>query len=324
VDDAALSARVGSLLVDSGIGEGDVQLSACATGGNNRVYLAQVGGERYAVKRYFVHPADPRDRLRAEYAFLEYAKAIGLRCVPQPVACSPADYVAIYEFIDGRKLQADELSAHHVEQALAFLRELNLPEHRRLAGGLEAASEARFSIAEHLELVQQAHRSIEDDSWRFQDRSRSGGFVARLAAVWDELQVRILASAERGGLHLEKQLEQDNRCISPSDFGFHNALVGEHDEVFFIDFEYAGWDDPAKTVSDFFSHPAVPVPSEYFEPFLASGSRFRRRPGAALRACAPLAAGLPNQVVLHHAERLLARVAAAAQVRRSFARRGDA
>jgi len=278
VDDAALSARVGSLLVDSGIGEGDVQLSACATGGNNRVYLAQVGGERYAVKRYFVHPADPRDRLRAEYAFLEYAKAIGLRCVPQPVACSPADHVAIYEFIDGRKLQADELSAHHVEQALAFLRELNLPEHRRLAGGLEAASEARFSIAEHLELVQQRIDRLKMIPGDSKIDLEAVAFVARLAAVWDELQVRILASAERGGLHLEKQLEQDNRCISPSDFGFHNALVGEHDEVFFIDFEYAGWDDPAKTVSDFFSHPAVPVPSEYFEPFVQAVAGFGADP----------------------------------------------
>jgi hypothetical protein len=38
----------------------------------------------------------------------------------------------------------------------------------------------------------------------------------------------------------------------------------------FIDFEYAGWDDPAKTVCDFFCQPAVPVPREHFERFLAA------------------------------------------------------
>jgi hypothetical protein len=278
VDDAALSACVRTLLVDSGIGEGQVQLSPFATGGNNRVYLAQIGAQRYAVKRYFVHPADPRDRLRAEYAFLEYAKAVGLRCVPQPVACSRADHVAIYEFIDGRKLEAADLSQRHVQQALAFLRELNLPEHRRLAGGLEAASEARFSIAEHLELVQQRIdrlRAIPRDS---NIDLEAAAFVSRLAAVWDELQRRILASAGRSGLHLEEQLEQGNRCISPSDFGFHNALVREHDQIVFIDFEYAGWDDPAKTVSDFFSHPAVPVPIDYFEPFLQAVAGFGDNP----------------------------------------------
>ena len=37
----------------------------------------------------------------------------------------------------------------------------------------------------------------------------------------------------------------------------------------FIDFEYAGWDDPAKAVGDFFSHPGVPVPYGQFETFMA-------------------------------------------------------
>ena len=33
----------------------------------------------------------------------------------------------------------------------------------------------------------------------------------------------------------------------------------------FIDFEYAGWDDPAKTVCDFFCQPAVPVPKRFIQ-----------------------------------------------------------
>ena len=38
----------------------------------------------------------------------------------------------------------------------------------------------------------------------------------------------------------------------------------------FIDFEYAGWDDPAKMVCDFFCQPAVPVPRSHLERFLAA------------------------------------------------------
>jgi hypothetical protein len=44
--------------------------------------------------------------------------------------------------------------------------------------------------------------------------------------------------------------------------------------VTFLDFEYAGWDDPAKMVSDFFSQLAVPVPFEHFERFLAAALAF--------------------------------------------------
>ena len=36
----------------------------------------------------------------------------------------------------------------------------------------------------------------------------------------------------------------------------------------FIDFEYAGWDDPAKMTGDFFAQLAVPVPGNYFDRFV--------------------------------------------------------
>src|SRR5205823_11119743 len=35
----------------------------------------------------------------------------------------------------------------------------------------------------------------------------------------------------------------------------------------FIDFEYAGWDDPAKLICDFFCQPAVPAPAHTFDRF---------------------------------------------------------
>jgi thiamine kinase-like enzyme len=36
------------------------------------------------------------------------------------------------------------------------------------------------------------------------------------------------------------------------------------DNLKFIDFEYSGWDDPAKTICDFFLQPKVPVSTEFF------------------------------------------------------------
>src|SRR5439155_14780781 len=45
------------------------------------------------------------------------------------------------------------------------------------------------------------------------------------------------------------------------------ALRRSDGTICFIDFEYAGWDDVAKTVCDFFLQPAVPVPWSYFSEF---------------------------------------------------------
>ena len=47
--------------------------------------------------------------------------------------------------------------------------------------------------------------------------------------------------------------------------GFHNAVVQCNSKVKFIDFEYAGWDDPAKTAADFIFQPQVPPPYDCFE-----------------------------------------------------------
>ncbi len=54
--------------------------------------------------------------------------------------------------------------------------------------------------------------------------------------------------------------------MSPSDFGFHNILV-DNKTLYFFDFEYAGWDDPAKLFCDFYSQPESPVIFEQAETF---------------------------------------------------------
>jgi len=46
--------------------------------------------------------------------------------------------------------------------------------------------------------------------------------------------------------------------LSPSDFGFHNTLAHQG-RLAFVDFEYAGWDDPAKLICDFICQPELPI-----------------------------------------------------------------
>ena len=53
-----------------------------------------------------------------------------------------------------------------------------------------------------------------------------------------------------------KKLKNKNQILSPSDFGIQNILKFKNDYRF-IDFEYFGWDDPAKLLSDIIHHPSV-------------------------------------------------------------------
>jgi thiamine kinase-like enzyme len=52
-------------------------------------------------------------------------------------------------------------------------------------------------------------------------------------------------------------IPREARTLSPSDFGFHNAVRTREGGLSFVDFEHFGWDDPAKTIADFVLHPGM-------------------------------------------------------------------
>lgn len=273
-----MSAEVAELLAGEGIAPAGIALEQCHVGGNNRVFVVRAGDHTYVAKWYFVHPGDDRDRLHAEYSFVGYAMRAGIRAVPRAISCDRDRHLAVYEFIEGRKLTPGEVEGRHVEQAARFVEALNAPTARPLAADLPRASEASFSLAEHFDTVERRIdrlRSIEGPAEIDRAATR---FVGELAEGWRRLRHRLAREAAAAGEDLQRPLELAMRCVSPSDFGFHNALERPSGELCFIDFEYAGWDDPAKTIGDFFSQPAVPVPLRFFESFLAAATRFAPDP----------------------------------------------
>jgi hypothetical protein len=66
----------------------------------------------------------------------------------------------------------------------------------------------------------------------------------------------------RLGLDPAAELAPAQRALSPSDFGLHNAMRSESGRLRFIDFEYFGWDDPVKLVSDTALHPGSGFPED--------------------------------------------------------------
>lgn len=281
----ALAPSIAALLAATGAAAGGMRLTPLSAGGNNRVFLVQTERERLAAKWYYHDPDDPRDRLGAEYGFVEHAWRAGLRCVPRPRGCDPASHLALYEFIEGERPAASQIDRGRVMEAAAFVVALNSRESRALARGLPTASEACFSVLDHLRMVDgrmarlaqiEPARPVDADAKRF---------ARRLAAGWEPARASILSGCASLGIDPARVLGAEERCLSPSDFGFHNALRRPDGGLCFIDFEYAGWDDAAKTVGDFFSHPGVPAPRAHFEPFLAAVmSCMPDPPGAAARA----------------------------------------
>lgn len=232
---------------------GDFSLVPLAGGGNNRVFRVDLADRRCLLKAYFHHPDDPRDRLETEFRFSDIASHTGR--VPRPLASDPANHLGLYEFVAGRKLTPAEVSDTAVSQAIEFLRAIQIfPEFSQFP----PASEGCFSIDAHLGTVDRRIRRLAGIASEFADAI---AFVHHdLAPTWERIRAGIPASGS--------PISQDSRVVSPSDYGFHNALLEADGNLRFLDFEYAGWDDPAKTVCDFFHQPAVPVPYRFLGKWL--------------------------------------------------------
>ena len=263
-----VNAAIAALLARSGRGGKAFVVEPLAAGGNNRVFRVEARGARFIAKWYYHSERDSRDRLHSEFAFLGHAWRSGLRCVPQPLDCDADLHLGLYEYIDGRRPEAGEIDADRVAEAARFFAALNEVPSRQQAASLPAASEACFSVADHLRMVDARLDRFADMRIASSADREAAAFVAELRRAWPGHQRRILASAGDPG----EALPERWRCLSPSDFGFHNALLRPDGTLCFLDFEYAGWDDPAKAIGDFFAHPGCAVPRRHLDAFASTAA----------------------------------------------------
>jgi hypothetical protein len=240
-------------------------LTRLAGGRNNQVYRLDTDHGPLVLKRYFTDARDSRDRLGAEWGFISHAWSLGVRVVPEPLACKSAEQAGLYSFVQGRKLTPSELTPAHVEAAIAFVLAVNARPRPALAPG----SEACFSLADHIGTIERRVArltTLDADVPHVAEARRL--VTVQLQPAWAAVKAGIADGAAAAGLATDQVLDRDQSCLSPSDFGFHNALIDDAGKLTFLDFEYAGRDDPAKLVSDFFCQPEVPVPLSLHRHFI--------------------------------------------------------
>lgn len=265
--DAASQSAARDLLERAGL-PGDLPLTRLEGGGNNRLWRLGMNGESALMKEYFAGAADERDRLASEWGFINYAWTIGLRCLPRPLACAPARHAALYQFVEGRQVSAEQVSQDLLGQCADFIASLNQNRDNPEALALPLASEACLSLGAHLTFLERRLARLgEICAQPDRDEELCDFFERALAPATQVVSQAVRAWASQRGLPLEKELSQQQRCLSPSDFGFQNILLTPDGELIFLDFEYAGWDDPAKLLADFFAQPQVEIDTGSLEGF---------------------------------------------------------
>ncbi|MSU34511.1 MAG: aminoglycoside phosphotransferase family protein [Pedosphaera sp.] len=240
-----------------------VELTPLLEGGNNRVFRVHHAEGECVLKTYFRSPDDPRDRLGAERAFLELLWRRGLRRTPQPLGWSDENGWGLLSLVPGRKLRSEEVDGNRVDEAVDFVLEINERRGDSAAEALLPASEACFSLGEHLATVNRRVARLMGIAPETDVDKEAVEFVREeLAPLWKRIRKQI---DDGSGAGVDRELPGELLCLSPSDFGFHNALLASDGHLRFIDFEYAGWDDPAKLVCDFFCQPELPIDIRHWD-----------------------------------------------------------
>lgn len=252
-----IEARLGRRVVDA------TQIHS----GNSQVFkLECADGSQVMAKIY--PPAD-RDRLGVEFNALSFLHHHGVGVVPMALAKAPEARIAIYQYLEGERPQPASLAIFDLEQMLEFLGTLDRLRGEPDSSSLPAASEACFSFESYLGGVRQRLLRFAQVVDTTPLHSRARAFAdSRLAPFFHHIEGHCAASLGRLGWHGEEEIPLAHRTLSPSDFGFHNTLRLVNGLLGFVDFEYFGWDDPAKLIADFLHHPAMPVAADLKRRFL--------------------------------------------------------
>ena len=237
-------------------GEEVETVSFVNSGANSRAAAVTTKNhKRFFVKAHVMPQGDERRRMENEFRSLEFLWSKGERRIPEPVFMDGALGISVYSFVPGEHLESEKKQAAKLGEALDFLAGLQALRSKSGADEFGPASEARFSVAGQKQLIEERFGQLgvaENDACAAWVRGP-------LADGWRRIEGH-LAGRMNDFKYYDVELPKAERTLSPSDVGFHNLLCeAETGRLVFIDFEYFGWDDPVKTVSDFMLQPGVPL-----------------------------------------------------------------
>lgn len=232
-------------------------LESLKGGINNKVFGCNVGEKRFVLKGFAAHQVGKHDRYKAEIDFLNYARIVAPEFTPHLLDSDEESRSLVLESLEGERFKEGVHPAEEdIDRAVIFMRRLNADidlAKQYVNGG---ASEGFIKLTEHLLNIEQHLNKMGLDHLSINLRVKAEGLIRSVRQKLSYLQESTAFLIANG--KCEDVLEPSTLVVSPSDFGFHNA-IRTRAGVKFFDFEFAGWDDPTKAVVDFDLQPKVPL-----------------------------------------------------------------
>lgn len=231
------------------------QITPLVGGANSRVYRVQKDGEKYCLKCYPMNDFSELCRFQRDVKFSQFIWAHQAPDVPEVIFADDEAGCVLFRYVEGEPFSG-AVTEKDVNEAIRFVESINQPFQLEHLQQYEFASDAAFTLADFFSRVKLRLQQFQ--GVMANDPALSEFIVKSV----EPALLALTASAE--GMNLFSPLTPE--ILSPSDFGFHNAIITSKGLIFH-DFEHAGRDSAWKLLADFFSQPKYPVPLTYLTNF---------------------------------------------------------
>jgi len=208
------------------------------------VFLLECGERRAVLKLHESILPGRRDAFAHE-ALLHsfYAEEAG-DSVPRLLAQDAGSRALLFDYVQGAPVSGAAVGEEDLQRMVGFLLSTNLADilARARMRRIPTASESGSSALEHWRCATSRLDAL------LALGARDDATTAMQEFVRSEVQPALAAAKPDA-------VKAVTMCLSPSDFGFHNVIRRADGSFCFLDFEHAGWDDPAKLIVDFALQP---------------------------------------------------------------------
>ena len=253
-----------------------------STGGNSATFRLTMHNDR--TLKLKIYSIDTKhDRLISEFNATKYLSKV-CNYVNAPINKDDGLAVGIFDWIEGSSITT--INQNDINLCLNFLKSIN-----------DIKSEPQFT---NLQYAASACLSGSDIECQIDDRLKTLlNFSVNSPDLNFFLKNKFIPRSKEilnwskqnwpDDIRFEKRIPRTQQILSPSDFGFHNAIRCSNGSLAFLDLEYFGWDDPVKLICDFTFHPGMNLTDEQIRVWIHNslelfGSHLNQK----LNACMPL------------------------------------
>lgn len=216
-------------------------------GRNSKIYKVTFKGENLILKLY---KKDDRKRAEREIIFLNYLKQNKIKNIPYPIKWDISGNWALLTFIDGKSPK--EVTKEVIDEALLFQEKIQHATKNSILPEFLYASDSGLNIESHLK------NAFSRFFMKYDYLKNSEKSFKEITTWCNKYLLKELKSISDDFYNSELKTQLisliQEKFLSPSDVGIHNMLINDNG-FFFLDFEYAGWDDPHKYLSDWILQP---------------------------------------------------------------------